>query len=740
MKKIFTLILSLTASLTVVKGQVITFSYTGAMQTYTVPAGITSINVSCWGAQGGSGALGNSSAGATIGGPGGNGSKVAGTLAVTPGEVLNIFVGGQGATPTGGFNGGGNGGSANAGGGGGASDIRIGGTAEANRVIVAPGGGGGGRGGCESNASINGGAGGPGNTNGADGVDAPTSGGLAGAGHGGVIGTGGAAGIGCGGYLGAPGGTTATGTGANGGNGQSCCCFSFGSIPGGGGGGGGFVGGGGGGGGSAGTTGCSGNDKGAGGGGAGGSSYIGGVSSAVVTDGIWTGDGQITILVPVMASSTMGAAIACNGGTTTVTVSAMYGDSVYSGTGTFTVGAGTHFFTVTDGTGDTATTTIVVTEPSAIVTSSTQSNVSCNGLTDGTVNLTGSGGTPSYTFLWSNGATTEDLSGLAAGTYTVVLTDVNGCTVGDSITITEPAVLAATTTTTSNPTTCLGTNGMIDITVTGGTTGYTYLWSNGVTSEDQTALAAGTYSVTVTDANACSASVTSVTLTDPALPSVTISGTSTICNGTSTTLTGAGAVSYVWTGGPSTATNTISPTTSTTYTVTGTDANSCSNTATQLVTVNSVNIATTTSGVTITASATASSYQWINCPSGSLLAGATTQSYTATANGSYAVIVTTGSCSDTSSCVTINTIGINEYSQNNTLEVYPNPNTGSFMIQSTVEGTYSIVNELGQAINTVSLNAENNFKINIENLEAGIYLITGTSKNSVVNKRIVVTK
>ena len=233
-----------------------------------------------------------------------------------------------------------------------------------------------------------------------------------------------------------------------------------------------------------------------------------------------------------------------------------------------------------------------------------------------------------------------------------------------------------------------------------------------------------------------------MTLTDPALPSVSITGTSTICSGTSTTLSGSGAVSYVWTGGPSTVSNTVSPTTSTTYTVTGTDANSCSNTATQLVTVNTVNVATTTSGVTITASATASTYQWINCPSGSTIAGATNQSFTATVSGSYAVVVTTGSCSDTSACVavTVSTIGINEYSQNNALEVYPNPNNGAFVIQSTVEGTYSIVNELGQVLKTVSLTADNNFKMNVENLEAGIYLITGANKNSVVNKRVVVTK
>jgi hypothetical protein len=266
------------------------------MQTFTVPAGITSITIESYGAQGAQGASGNSNAGPTSGGFGGTGSRATGTLAVTPGQVLNIFVGGAGSGATGGFNGGGTGANT-AGGGGGASDVRFPGTTTADRIIVAAGGGGGGRGGCESGTAITGGPGGNGDVNGANGTNAPTSGGSAGGGFGGLSsGAFGAAGIGCAGFLGAPGTAgVATGIGGNGGAGQACCCFSFGSIPGGGGGGGGFVGGGGAGGGSAGTAGCSGNDKGAGGGGAGGSSYTGGVTAGAVTTGVQTGNGRVVI-------------------------------------------------------------------------------------------------------------------------------------------------------------------------------------------------------------------------------------------------------------------------------------------------------------------------------------------------------------------------------------------------------------------------------------------------------------
>jgi Secretion system C-terminal sorting domain/PKD-like domain len=279
--------------------QTSTFNFTGGLQTFTVPCGVTSVFIQSWGAQGGSGDLGGNF---VAGGTGGLGGYAEGNLAVNPGDVLTIFVGGQGVAPTGGFNGGANGGSQNAGGGGGASDVRVGGTAEANRVITAGGGGGGGRGGCHEGSGAggiggNGGSGGGGV--GQNGNDSPQSSGVAGGGNGGnfgsIQGALGAEGIGCSGFLGLPGVAATTGTGGVGGDGQSCCCSSSNSIVGGGGGGGGQLGGGGGGGGSAGTTSCAGNSKGAGGGGGGGSSYIGGVTNGVINNGIWLGDGMVSI-------------------------------------------------------------------------------------------------------------------------------------------------------------------------------------------------------------------------------------------------------------------------------------------------------------------------------------------------------------------------------------------------------------------------------------------------------------
>src|SRR5688572_7631480 len=120
----------------------------------------------------------------------------------------------------------------------------------------------------------------------------------------------------------------------------------------------------------------------------------------------------------------------------------------------------------------------------------------------GAINITVSGGTSPYTYLWSNGATTEDLTGLAAGTYTVTITDVNGCTTNLPFTV-ETVMSTITATPVVTNTTCAASIGAINITVSGGTSPYTYLWSNGATTEDLTGVAAGTYTVTITDANGC---------------------------------------------------------------------------------------------------------------------------------------------------------------------------------------------------------------------------------------------
>ena len=139
---------------------------------------------------------------------------------------------------------------------------------------------------------------------------------------------------------------------------------------------------------------------------------------------------------------------------------------------------------------------------------------SCNGSADGTIDLTVSGGLAPVTFLWSNGAITEDLSGLTAGNYTVTISDAGGCSVNVAGTVGEPPVLGGVMTV--NNVSCFGAaTGSVDLTVSGGTIPYSFLWDNGATTEDLAAVTAGDYNVTITDANGCTFSGMA-TITQPA--------------------------------------------------------------------------------------------------------------------------------------------------------------------------------------------------------------------------------
>jgi large repetitive protein len=191
------------------------------------------------------------------------------------------------------------------------------------------------------------------------------------------------------------------------------------------------------------------------------------------------------------------------------------------------LGAGTYAVTITDGASCTSTQTITLTQPAAPITPSIAGvNVLCFGNTTGSADLSVTGGTGAYTYLWSNNATTQDLSGLAAGTYSVTITDANLCTAVASVTITQPAAALAGSIVGTNIT-CFGAStGAATLTVSGGTSGYTYLWSNGATTQNLTGVVAGSYSVVITDANGCTANASIVITQAPAI----VAGTCDVSN------------------------------------------------------------------------------------------------------------------------------------------------------------------------------------------------------------------
>ncbi|MCG8748945.1 gliding motility-associated C-terminal domain-containing protein [Tenacibaculum finnmarkense] len=164
--------------------------------------------------------------------------------------------------------------------------------------------------------------------------------------------------------------------------------------------------------------------------------------------------------------------------------------------------------------------TIVI--PDEIVVSSVVNNAKCNNSNDGNIDLTVSGGYGSYQYDWSNGATTKNISGLEAGNYSVTITDIQGCSlVTENFTITSPDELSLSLL--KSDLSCGGNDGGIDLTVTGGTPNYTYLWSNGATTEDVSNLIAGIYSVTVTDGNGCTKTISTTLISiDTESPTITV--------------------------------------------------------------------------------------------------------------------------------------------------------------------------------------------------------------------------
>lgn len=159
---------------------------------------------------------------------------------------------------------------------------------------------------------------------------------------------------------------------------------------------------------------------------------------------------------------------------------------------------------VTDANGCVNTDTVSVIVNPLPFTLASHSNISCNGLTDGTAGIFGGPG--DYSYLWSTSDTTSSISGLAAGSYSVVLTDnATGCSVSADFTIAEPDALVVTTT---NDTTN-SCDGEVMASVTGGVFSYSYAWAPGTSiSDTASSLCPGTYTVTITDSNGCSATQT----------------------------------------------------------------------------------------------------------------------------------------------------------------------------------------------------------------------------------------
>ncbi|MEY4936860.1 MAG: hypothetical protein RIS64_3219 [Bacteroidota bacterium] len=319
--------------------------------------------------------------------------------------------------------------------------------------------------------------------------------------------------------------------------------------------------------------------------------------------------------------------------------------------------AGTYQYTVTGVQGCTQSGSKVVTEPTLVTVTPTKIDISCNNL--GSINLAVSGGTPPYTYSWSNGATTQNLTNLNTGTYTVTVRDAALCVPATtpSVPILQPSLLSVVTnviTTTS----CGQNNGSMSLTVSGGATPYTYSWSNGSTAATAINLAAGTYGVTVTDAQSCTKTLANLTVASTSTLSATITPTNATCGQTNgsialTNVTGGLSTSYTYLWSTGATTQNIANVGAGTYSVTITSG-VCTLVKTASVSAGS-NIAATANSLpatcglingsvilSVTGGASPYRYAWSN--------GATTISLNNVATGTYIVTIT-----DANNCSAIKT-------------------------------------------------------------------------------------
>ncbi len=274
-------------------------------------------------------------------------------------------------------------------------------------------------------------------------------------------------------------------------------------------------------------------------------------------------DGSATVMA---SGGTPGYNYAWDNGETTATATAL--------------NAGMHTVTVTDNTAATSSASVMITTPSDITISEIQHiDVSCNGVNDGSSEVMATGGNGGFSYQWSNGQSGAILSGVAGGLYSVVVTDVQGCSKTQNVTIQEPTAVVVSVINSQNES-CLNDNdGSITVNATGGAFGYNYAWSNGFSGNSINNLSPGTYQVTVTDANNCTAE-TSATILSGSNLGISISNTQNpSCFGATdgsltVNATGSSGYTYAWSNGATTAIN--SGIGAGNYAVTVTDTNGCS--------------------------------------------------------------------------------------------------------------------------------------------------------------------
>jgi hypothetical protein len=384
-----------------------------------------------------------------------------------------------------------------------------------------------------------------------------------------------------------------------------------------------------------------------------------------------------------LTASTTQINVSCNGGSNgsaTILPSGGNAPYVYSWstfpaqtTGTITgLTAGTYYVSVTDKNLCSYTSTVNITSPPLLATTITRNNVTCTGSASGSATANPTGGNPAYTYSWSTSPvqSTKTANNLAPGTYTLTVTDGNGCTVTKTAAITQPANTLTTTITHTNPKCNGGAAGTATAHAAGGTITYTYSWSTTPpqTTAAITGLAAGMYHLKVTDSKGCFV-VDSVIITQPPAISLLTTENPSSCGastGSASVTASSGGVhpfTYSWNTVPPQAGSTATALAAGIYKVTVTDSNGCKNSVGVTVTntggatatiSTSTNVACrggSSGSATVTATGTGGpfSYSWSTTPL------QTTATATGLKAGTYTVDVT-----EANGCATFLTVTITQ--------------------------------------------------------------------------------
>ena len=458
-----------------------------------------------------------------------------------------------------------------------------------------------------------------------------------------------------------------------------------------------------------------------------------------------TGTASQSVTVSTTPTTTItpsGSTTICTGSSVTLTATAGNSYSWSNGSTTQSINvtiAGNYSVTVTypgNCTGTSAPVTVTVnTAPTTTITPSGPTTF-CQG---GSVVLTASNG---QSYMWSTGATAQSINVTSTGTYDVTVTYANGCTSSASQSVTvNPA--PTTSINASGPTTfCQG--GSVLLTAT---SGLTYNWSNGATTQSITVTQSGSYGVTVSYVGGCTSSATPVVVTVNPVPTtnITPSGSTTFCQGGSVNLTASTGISYSWSNGATSQSVTVMN--SGTYTVTVVYNGGCSSTS--VPTTVTVNPLPATPTITVSGSDLVSSSgtgnQWYF--NGNIIPGANASTYTPAQNGNYTVQVTDANgCTAVSAPFNVTGVSISEHFITNGISVYPNPVSDNFVVElqgiNETAGNILITNALGQFVRSENLIPANEMKwtFNVSDLKPGVYFVQlqFESKNYVT--RIVVER